>query len=263
MSTDKPHYTYESTYGGKQEVELALSAYRHTDNLYVGLNGVEPDGGTFRFTSLTVNIPSADSLEPLCSAIDIEHLGQLDAMNFLSESGLANHTGRYLPSGYMMFPVYEFDAEKLAKADPYGFKDYLKIIGLDEKQIEENSVADLVDMAKERFLERVANGGPELPFGEGSPMGSFEQILEALRDDDLLEEGFAEQGAPEAGLADVGLDGFLRYCEREGLDPGDVGPRDDADSFDDAKRQARERAEEKNAARVGKDPSKQSPDIEL
>lgn len=262
MSTDKPHYIYESAYGGKQEVELMISAYTMNDNLYVGLKGIEPDGSTHRYADLTVNIPSAPPLEPFQAAIDVEHLGQLDAMNFLSESGLANRTGKYLPSGYMVFPVYEFNAEKLAKADPKGFKDYLKIVGFEEKQIEESSVEDLASMAEARFLEKM-DEGPELPFGNGSPMGSFEQILEALRDDDLLEEGFAEQGAPEAGLADVGLDGFLRYCEREGLDPGDVGPRDDADSFDDAKRQARERAEEKNAARVGKDPSKQSPDIEL
>ncbi len=279
MSTDKQHYSYESFYGGEQEVALMISAYTMNDNIYVGLRAVEPDGSTRRYADLTVNIPSAPALEPFHAAIDIEHLGQLDAMNFLSENGLADHTGKTLPSGYMAFPVYEFDAEKLAKADPEGFKNYLKIVGLDEKQIEENSVGDLAAMAKACFHEKTAGEEPalpsderpefqfgekvELPFGEGSLMGSFEQMLEILRDDDSPEEDFAEPGVPEAGLADVGSDGFLRYCEREGLDPGDVGPREGADSLEDAKRQAKERASEKNAGHSERDSSKPSPDVEL
>lgn len=154
MITDKPHYNYESTYGGKQEVELMISAYTMNDNIYVGMKGVDPGGGTYPYADLTVNIPSAPPLAPFRAAIDIEHLGSLDAMNFLSESGLANHTGEYLPSGYMMFPVFEFDAGKLAEADPKGFKDYMKIIGLDEKQIDEKPLEDLLKEAKGRFAQK-------------------------------------------------------------------------------------------------------------
>lgn len=51
-------------------------------------------------------------------------------MNSLSESGLATHTGRYLPSGYMMFPVYEFDAGKLREADPRGFERHCAEAGI-------------------------------------------------------------------------------------------------------------------------------------
>jgi len=163
MSTDKPHYHYESTYGGKQEVELMISAYTMNDNIYVGLKGVEPDGSTYPYADLTVNIPSAPALESFQAAIDIEHLGQLDAMNFLSESGLANHTGRYLPSGYMAFPVYEFDAEKLAEADPQGFRDYLKIVGLDEKQIDGKPLEDLLKEAKERTAQKRAEHSEKKP----------------------------------------------------------------------------------------------------
>lgn len=77
------------------------------------------------------------ALEPFQSAIDNEYLGQLDVMNFLSESGLAAHAGRCLPSGYMMFPIYDFDPGKPAEADPQGFKDYLKIIGVERKPLDE------------------------------------------------------------------------------------------------------------------------------
>lgn len=150
MSADKPHYHYESAYGGKQEVELMINAYTMNDNIYVGMKGLDSEGGTYHYADLTVNIPSAPPLEPFHAAIDIEHLGQLDAMNFLSESGLATHTGRSLPSGYMVFPVYEFRPEKLAEADPKGFKDYLKIVGLDEKRIDEKPLEDLLKEAKER-----------------------------------------------------------------------------------------------------------------
>ncbi|MBQ9955187.1 MAG: DUF4313 domain-containing protein [Eggerthellaceae bacterium] len=153
MSTDKPHYIYESFYGGKQEVELMLNAYRLNDNIYVGLKAVEPDGSTCHYADLTVNIPSAPPLEPFQAAIDIEHLGQLDVMNFLSESGLATHTGKYLPSGYMLFPVYSFDPGKLSEADPCGFKDYLKIAGLGEKQIDNKPLDELMGLAKERYRE--------------------------------------------------------------------------------------------------------------
>ena len=212
MSTGKPTYEYESAFGGKQEVEIMISAYTANDNVYVGLKAVEPDGSAHHFADLTVNIPSAEPLTPFCAAIDIEHLGQLDAMNFLTESGLAAHTGEHLPSGYMAFPVYEFDPAKLAEADPKGFKDYLKIVGLEEHQIEENSIEDLASMAKARFIEKTAGEEPELPFGNGSPMGSFEQILEALRDDGLLEDEGDEPRPPtsDADLPDTGKP-FLDY----------------------------------------------------
>ena len=249
MNSNKPTYTYEATFGGKQEVELMISAYTMNDNIYVGLKTVDSDGNRNHYADLTVNIPSAPALAPFRAAIDIEHLGQLDAMNFLTESGLATHTGEHLPSGYMVFPVYEFNPVKLAEADHKGFKDYLKIIGLDERQIEENSAEDLVSMAKARFIEKTVaeepappfGEGQELPFGNGSPMGSFEQVLEALRDEDLLEDGGSFAEPSEIESVDLGLDGFLRYCKRKGLDPYDVGPRTDEGSLDDAKSQVRER----------------------
>lgn len=205
---DKPTYRYEATYGGPQEVELSISAYTLNDNLYVGMREVEPDGSTYHYADLTVNIPSAPALEPFCAALDIEHLGQLDAMNFLTENGLAKHAGEHLPSGYMVFPVFEFVPEKLAEADPKGFKDYLKIIGLDDRQIEENSVEDLASMAKARFLEKTAES-EEL--GAGSQGNAIDFPLD--------DEDGAESPASKLGAAMLDLEAFMQYCVERGLDP--------------------------------------------
>lgn len=259
MSTDKPTYIYESFYGGRQEVALTISAYTQNDNIYVGLKAIEPDGATNYFADLTVNIPSAPPLELFQAAIDIEHLGQLDAMNFLSESGLATHTGEHLPSGYMVFPVYEFSAEKLAEADPKGFKDYLKIVGLEDHQIEENSVEDLVSMAKSRFIEKTAADEREDPLDAAPPRDPFDLLF-----DDLDEvDGVADSPAARLESAMLDIEAFMQYCVENGLDPHGGGPEDDEDSLEKAKRQAKERAEEKNAGRSERSPSKHSPDIEF
>ena len=230
MSTDKPTYTYEATFGGKQEVELMISAYTMNDNIYVGLKTVDPDGNRNHYADLTVNIPSAPALTPFQAAIDIEHLQQLDAMNFLSESGLATHTGEQLASGYMVFPVYEFDPVKLAEADPKGFKDYLKIVGLEEWQIEGNTVEDLASMAKARFIEKTADEEPvpprgegqEPPVGNGSSMGFYEQLLEVIKDEEgLLDDDDGDSARPpisDADLPDTGkpfLDYYTGYGNTE------------------------------------------------
>ena len=221
-NTEKSSFSYESSYGGRQEVELRISAYTLNDNIYVGMAGVEPDGSTHHYADLTVNIPSASPLEPFQAAIDIEHLGQLNAMNFLTESGLATRTGEQLPSGYMAFPVYEFDPVKLAEADPKGFKDYLKIVGLEEHQIEENTVEDLASMAKARFIEKTADER-EVPLDEASPRDPFDLLL----DDSDEGDGIADSAAARLDSAMLDIEAFMQYCVENGLDPHGGGPSDE------------------------------------
>ena len=219
---EKPTYTYEAAFGGKQKVGLMISAYTMNDNIYIGLKGIEPDGSRSHYADLTVNIPSAPALGPFRAAIDIEHLGQLDAMNFLTENGLAAHAGEHLPSGYMVFPVYEFDPEKLAEADPKGFKDYLKIVGLDERQIEENSVEDLAGMAKARFLEKAADER-EVPLDAASPRDPFDLLLDDLDED----ADIADSAAARLDSAMLDIEAFMQYCVENGLDPHGNGPSDE------------------------------------
>ena len=224
MST-KPTYIYGSALEGRQEVELALSSYLHGDGLRVDMRSVEPGGYTYPYAELTADCPLADLASPFHAPIDIEHLGSMDVNAFLLEYGLAKMTGELLRRGRMAFPVYEFDARKLAEADPQGFKGYLRAVGLEDWQIEGGTVEDLAGMAKARFLEKMEEG-PELPFGGGSPTGSFEQMLEVLEDCELPEEG-------------------------------------DGESLEDAKRRAKERVEDKNVGHSKRVISKPSPDMGL
>ena len=45
-------------------------------------------------------------------------------MKFLEEQGIAQFTGKWMPSGFMSFPVFRFNEDKLREIDPKMFAEY-------------------------------------------------------------------------------------------------------------------------------------------
>lgn len=50
-------------------------------------------------------------------------------MKFLEEQGIGQFTGKWVPSGFMSFPVFRFNEDKLREIDPKMFAEYAKAYG--------------------------------------------------------------------------------------------------------------------------------------
>lgn len=126
MSTEKKGYSYKDAYGDEFTVYPKLDMYADNDNLYVGLDSFDEDlGGIDQYCDLTVNIYK---LPYLCSCVNIEYGGEQHA-KFLEEQGIAQFTGKWIPSGFMTFPVFRFNEDKLREIDPEMFAKYAKAYG--------------------------------------------------------------------------------------------------------------------------------------
>ena len=139
-----------------------LANYADNDNLYVGFNYFDRDLGAMDFYGdVTVNITK---MQPFMATIDTNNNNAEKITSFLMENGLANPAGRSLPSGFCMYPVFRFNPEKLAQADPGGFRRYCQVAGIDPKQYEtaKESLDALKKQARERAHEKNAER-PEKP----------------------------------------------------------------------------------------------------
>lgn len=121
MLAGKKGYPYKDSYGDEFTVYPKLDMYADNDNLYVGLDSFDQDlGGIDQYCDLTVNIYK---LPYLCSCVNIEYGGD-QHMKFLEEQGIAQFTGKWMPSGFMSFPVFRFNEDKLREIDPKMFAEY-------------------------------------------------------------------------------------------------------------------------------------------
>lgn len=126
MLAGKKGYPYKDSYGDEFTVYPKLHMYADNDNLYVGLDSFDEDlGGIDQYCDLTVNIYK---LPYLCSCVNIEYGGD-QHMKFLEEQGIAQFTGKWMPSGFMSFPVFRFNEDKLREIDPKMFAEYAKAHG--------------------------------------------------------------------------------------------------------------------------------------
>lgn len=113
---------YSDTY----QVIPYLSTYQTCPNLYMGLMSYDTDfGGMDHFTDVTVNLRK---LPYLHAAIDINNNGA-QMLDFLQKNAFGELTGRQIPSGYCVFPVFKFNEDKLRQIDPAGFAEYAKLHG--------------------------------------------------------------------------------------------------------------------------------------
>ena len=73
---------------------------------------------------MTVNL--GISLDQDCAFVDVNNLGQ-EILPWLENEGLAKPTGRTQQSGFVSYPEYRFNGEKLAKLDPEGYQSYVSL----------------------------------------------------------------------------------------------------------------------------------------
>ena len=85
---------------GKEVVYLSISQYGN-GNIYVGL---APN-----FCDITVNLCYLD--EPYTGYIDVNNVKELP--EFLRKYGIAEDTGKTMQSGFVTYPLYKFNREKL------------------------------------------------------------------------------------------------------------------------------------------------------
>ena len=159
-NTGQPFFDYVTNYE-TEKVNIGLGAYGVDDNLYVGMNYFDRDlGGMDFFGDVTVNITK---MQPFMACIDVNNNGE-KIVDFLVENGFGEPAGRALPSGFCMYPVFRFNPEKLREADPRGFEQYCKVVGieLEKPEAAKGSLEEAKRQARERAQERNAER-PERP----------------------------------------------------------------------------------------------------
>lgn len=120
---DRELLVYRDNFGDDNKVAVALNMYRDNNNLYVGLEEYDAEYDFWdSFCDVTVNIRTLPFLE---SAINVEFGGQ-EKIDFLIQNGFGELTDKKLRSGFLEFPVFRFNAEKLKEFDPEFFEKYAK-----------------------------------------------------------------------------------------------------------------------------------------
>lgn len=122
---------YHSEYGGDSEIQLEVQQYANNGRIAIFMLTNE-EGYPEHYGSLTVNI---DAPAPAyCGYLDTNNLS--NAEKFVTENGLGEFTGLTGRSGFCVFPLYLFNAEKLRELCPEQMAAYEYSIGTDAKKPE-------------------------------------------------------------------------------------------------------------------------------
>ena len=130
--TDNKKLIYHSCYGTDVKVSLDIQMYYSNRNICIELNDEdynEPYG------CLTVNL--CDATPNYCSYVDVNNMQE--AEDFIVENKLGFFTGLVKESGFVRYPLYMFDAERLRELCPDGMIVYERGKGIQpvQKQQEE------------------------------------------------------------------------------------------------------------------------------
>jgi hypothetical protein len=98
-------------YGNNHPITMQLSQYAENGNPYVGLITNE-EGYNEPWSDLTVNLSIL--CEKNCAFIDTNNNGE-EIIDWLISNNLGKLTGRIEPSGWCVYPEFEFNMEELAK----------------------------------------------------------------------------------------------------------------------------------------------------
>ena len=96
-------------YGTEHQMTFKLASYAENGNLYVGLLTHE-EGYPVPWQNLTVNL--SVKCKDNCAFIDTNNNGE-EILGWLEENGLGRMTGNIMPSGWCVYPEFEFNMEKL------------------------------------------------------------------------------------------------------------------------------------------------------
>ena len=110
--------------GKKVPLELQVRAYYCGGALALMLadwTSGEPEP----WADLTVNLGGPDKKD--CAFVDVNKLGQ-DILPWIEQNGLGQPTGRSQRSGFVVYPEYRFDSERLKELDDEGYKVYVQLL---------------------------------------------------------------------------------------------------------------------------------------
>ena len=98
-------------YEKEHQMTFKLASYAENGNLYVGLI-MHDEGYPEPWSNLTVNL--SVPCKANCAFIDTNNNGN-EIIAWLEENGLGFYTGNLMPSGWCVYPEFEFNMEKLMK----------------------------------------------------------------------------------------------------------------------------------------------------
>lgn len=156
-------FDYTDSYGDVEKLYPTFSMYRDFDTLYLGFYFYNEDedpefSGMEPYCTATVNLRPLPFLH---SAIDTNNNG-IKMLDFLEKNGFGHRTGQGIPSGYCVFPVFEFNADKIKELDPNFYEFYAKTHGVDIKK--EASIDSKIQKAaneSEKQMDNVKIGDKE------------------------------------------------------------------------------------------------------
>lgn len=100
-----------NAWGNNHPITFELDHYCENGNLYVGMI-CHDEGWPEPWSDLTVNL--SVKCNENCALIDTNNNGE-EIINWLISNKLGKLTGRILPSGWCVFPEFEFNMEELQK----------------------------------------------------------------------------------------------------------------------------------------------------
>lgn len=127
-------YEYESAYGGTETLSPYLNIYANNGNICLGFRGLSKEDGFWGpFCIATVNTVSLAYLE---GAIDVNDNGNR-ILDFLEANGFGQRTPYAVASGFCIYPIFQFNEDKLRQIDPEVFAEYAKAFGKTPPTLEE------------------------------------------------------------------------------------------------------------------------------
>lgn len=104
--------TFVSAYGSKHELVIQKTTYATNGRLALRL--ILVDGNyTAHYATLTVNLPQADHLDEDCAFVDTNNIPNADTL--IRVYKLGKPTGRYVSSGFCLYPEYKFNMDEVNK----------------------------------------------------------------------------------------------------------------------------------------------------
>jgi len=144
-------FDYIDSYGDIEKLYPEFNMYIENNNLYLGFYHYyeDPDpefSGMDHYCTATVNL---NELPFLHSAIDTNNNG-MKMVDFLEKNGFGRRTGQVIPSGFCIFPVFEFNADKIKQLDSDFFDRYAKAHGIETEKLDSK-----IQRANEKSNERL------------------------------------------------------------------------------------------------------------
>lgn len=122
--------------GEKTSLELQVRSYYSGGNLALLLVDWS-QGDPQPWGDLSVNL--GKSIAKDCAFIDVNNLGN-DILSWIEKNGLGSPTGRNEQSGFVVYPEYRFNPERLKELDDKGYAEYENLLKQQTKGFIDSSI---------------------------------------------------------------------------------------------------------------------------